>query len=311
MQDIGEKLDTLRTAVAKAKIKANPVAIEKVKKGTVPKGDVLEVARIAGILSAKKTSELIPYCHQIPLDWVMVDFKLYDHEIEILTRVKATWKTGVEMEALTAASVAALTIYDMLKPIDDELEIMSIKLVEKHGGKSEWKEHLAHPIKAAVLVISDTVSQGNREDKSGKSIIEKLGKEPVEVAKYKVLPDDFDLIKNELMTLCDRDCLDLILTTGGTGIGPRDLTVEATKDVVEREIPGISEAMRSYGFQRTPYAMLSRGIAGVRGKTIIINLPGSSKGVAEAIDALFPWILHSFTILEGGGTRYKIVELLV
>lgn len=305
MKDIVEKLETLRTAIAMATIKASAGAIEKIRTGTVPKGDVLEVARVAGILSAKKTSELIPYCHQIPLDWVMVVFELNDNRIVIESRVKAIWKTGVEMEALTAASVAALTIYDMLKPLDDDLEIMSIKLVEKHGGKSEWKEDLAHPLKAAVLVISDSVSQGNREDKSGKFIMEKLGTGPVEVAEYKVLPDDYDLIINELITLSDRDSLDLILTTGGTGIGPRDLTVEATKNVVEREIPGISEAMRSYGFQRTPYAMLSRGIAGVRGKTIIINLPGSSKGVAEGIDALFPWILHSFTILEGGGHDTK------
>jgi hypothetical protein len=201
----------------------------------VPKGDALEVARVAGILSAKKTSELIPYCHQIPLDWVMIDFELNDNEIIIESRVKAIWKTGVEMEALTAASVAALTIYDMLKPIDDNLEIISVRLVEKHGGKSEWKEYVARPYKAAVLVISDSVSQGYREDKSGKSIIEKLGTEPVEVAEYKVLPDDYDLIKNELVVLTDRDGLDLILTTGGTGMGPRDVTVEATRNIVERD----------------------------------------------------------------------------
>ena len=102
--------------------------------------------------------------------------------------------------------------------------------------------------------------------------------------------------------------VDLILTTGGTGLSPRDVTVEATRTVIEREVPGISEATRIYGFQRTPYAMLSREVAGVRGKTIIINLPGSSRGAAESMDALFPWVLHVFHILKGGRHNQKPKE---
>jgi len=308
MIDVSEKLDTLREAIAQASIKARPETIEIVKMGNVPKGNVLEIARTAGVLAAKKTSELIPYCHQIPLDWVSVDFELLKEEIVTKTRVKAIWKTGVEMEALTAATVSALTIYDMLKPIDDSLEITSVKLVEKRGGKSEWKQHFKTPLKAAVLVLSDSVSQGKKEDKSGKTIIEKLKKEPVEVIEYKIFPDDFETIRRELIRLTDVEKVDLILTTGGTGLSPRDVTVEATRTVIEREVPGISEATRIYGFQRTPYAMLSREVAGVRGKTIIINLPGSSRGAAESMDALFPWVLHVFHILKGGRHNQKPKE---
>ncbi|MBI2485967.1 MAG: bifunctional molybdenum cofactor biosynthesis protein MoaC/MoaB [Deltaproteobacteria bacterium] len=299
MKDVNEKLDTLREAIAHASLMAKPETIDMVKRGNVPKGNVLEIARVAGILAAKKTSELIPYCHQVPLDWVSVDFELFEEEIVIKTQAKAIWKTGVEMEVLTAASIAALTIYDMLKPVDDSLEITSVKLIEKRGGKSEWKQHFKTPLRTAVLVLSDTVSQGKKEDKSGKIIVEKLKKEPVEVVEYRILPDDFDEIKWELVRLSDKEGIDLILTTGGTGLSPRDVTVDATKVVIEREVPGIPEAERIYGFRRTPYAMLSRGIAGVRGKTIIINLPGSSRGVSESMDALFPWILHAFYILKG------------
>ncbi len=300
MIDVSEKLDTLREATAKASLKARPETIEMVKRGDVPKGNVLEMARAAGILGAKKTSELIPLCHQVPLGWVSVDFELGE-KIVIKTQAKAIWKTGVEMEALTAASIAALTIYDMLKPVDDSLEITSVKLIEKRGGKSEWKQHFKPPLKAAVLVLSDTVSHGKKEDKSGRIIVDKLKKEPVEVVEYKILPDEFDVIKRELIRLSDK--VDLILTTGGTGLSPRDVTVDATKTVIQRKVPGISEAARSYGFQRTPYAMLSREIAGVRGKTIIINLPGSSRGAAESMDALFPWVLHAFHVLRGGGHK--------
>ncbi|MCH7950823.1 MAG: bifunctional molybdenum cofactor biosynthesis protein MoaC/MoaB [Candidatus Dadabacteria bacterium] len=305
MKDVSEKLNTLRQAVAKASIKSNSETIKKVKDGDVPKGNVLEMARAAGILAAKKTSELIPYCHQIPLDWVTVDFEILKEEIVINTQVKAIWKTGVEMEALTAASVAALTIYDMLKPLDENLEINSVKLLEKRGGKSELKQQFNTPLKVAVLVLSDTVSEGKKEDKSGKMIIEKLEHEPVEILSYKILPDELNLIKDELINLSDKEKIDLILTTGGTGLSSSDVTVEATKEVIEREVTGISEAIRIYGFERTPYAMLSRGIAGVRGETIIINLPGSSRGVAESINALFPWVLHSFWVMKGGGHNEK------
>jgi molybdenum cofactor biosynthesis protein MoaC len=301
MIDVGEKLDTLRLAIAKSSLKAKPETIDMVKNGGVPKGNVLEMARAAGILGAKKTSELIPFCHQVPLDWISVDFELLREEIVIETQAKAIWKTGVEMEALTAASIAALTLYDMLKPVDDSLEIKYVKLIEKRGGKSEWRQHFKTPLKAAVLVLSDTVSKGIKEDKSGKIIIEKLKNEPVEVVEYKIFPDDFDVIKREFIRLSDEERMDLILTTGGTGLSPRDVTVDATKTVIQREVSGISEAARIYGFQRTPYAMLSREVAGVRGGTMIINLPGSSRGVAESMDALFPWVLHAFHILRGGG----------
>lgn len=300
MKDVSGKLDTLREAFAEASLRAKAETIDMVRRGNVPKGNVLEMARAAGILAAKKTGELIPYCHQVPLDWFFVDFEILEEKIVIKTQAKAIWKTGVEMEALTAATISALTIYDMLKPLDDTLEITSVKLVEKRGGKGEWKQRFKTPLSAAVLVLSDSVSQGKKEDKSGKTIIEKLRGEPIEVIEYKILPDDFETIKKELIRLADEVEADLILTTGGTGLSPRDVTVEATKEVIEREIPGISEAGRIYGFQRTPYAMLSRGISGVRSKTIIINLPGSSRGVAETVDALFPWVLHAFWILSGG-----------
>jgi molybdenum cofactor synthesis domain-containing protein len=158
-------------------------------------------------------------------------------------------------------------------------------------------------------VLSDTVSHGKKEDKSGRTIIEKLKKEPVEVIEYKIFPDDFETIRRELIRLSDEKRVDLILTTGGTGLSPRDVTVEATKTVIEREVPGIPEALRIYGFQRTPYAMLSREVAGVRGKTIIINLPGSSRGAAESMDALFPWVLHVFHILKGGEHKQKPKEV--
>ena len=305
MKDISRKFDTLRQARAQATLNTTSESIKKIKDGSVPKGNVIEVARTAGIMAAKKSSELIPFCHQIPLDWIDVEFSFQRRKIVIETNVKAIWKTGVEMEALTAVSIAALTIYDMLKPLDDSLEISSIRLLEKKGGKSDWREEFKKPIRTAVLVFSDSISKNKKEDKSGKAIIERLKDEIVKIADYKIYPDDTDKIKTELVNLSDGNKIDLILTTGGTGLGPRDNAVEATREVIEREVPGISEAIRLYGYSRTPYSMLSRGISGIRKNTIIINLPGSVRAVTESIDALFPWVLHSFWILRGGGHNKK------
>jgi len=309
MKDVSDKIDTLRTATARAVIKARADTVEVVKSNEVPKGNVLEMARAAGIMAAKKTSELIPLCHQIPIDTVHIDFEIGEDTIVVESFVKAIWKTGVEMEALTAATIASLVIYDMLKPLDTTLEVSNVRLVEKRGGKSDFKQNFKEPLKTAVLVLSDSVSSGKKEDKSGKIIIEKLKDHPVEVLEYEILPDELLMIKDKLIELSDEKSLDLILTTGGTGLSPRDVTVEATKEIIEREVPGISEAGRSYGFRRTPYAMLSRGVTGIRGKTIIINLPGSSRGVAESMDALFPWVLHSFWILRGSDHSKKDTEV--
>jgi len=301
MKDVSSKINSLRYAVATASLKAGTKTIETVRSNKVPKGNVFELARSAAILGAKKTSDLIPFCHQIPLDLVIVDFELSEQEILIKAQAKAIWRTGVEMEALTAAAIAALTTYDMLKPIDEGLEIKSIKLIEKQGGKTEWIQEFEKPLRSGVIVASDSVAKRKRQDKSGKAIIEELENQKIEVIEYLVLPDDLEGIRKELIRLTDDVGLDLIITSGGTGLSTKDVTVEATKSVIERETPGISEASRIYGFQRTPYAMLSRGVSGIRGKSLIINLPGGLTGVRESIDALFPWVFHAFHIIGGGG----------
>jgi cyclic pyranopterin phosphate synthase len=304
MRDVSSKSNTLRTARAIADLKVSPGTIRAVRSGKVPKADPLAVARVAGIQAAKNTSLLIPYCHQVPLDYVGVEFKLTNASISIATEVKAIWKTGVEMEALVAASAAALTLYDMLKIIDESMEIISVRLIEKTGGKSQIKES-GRGVKAAVIVISDTVSARKKKDLSGKLLVKRLRDLKVQVVEYGVLPDDMERIETELVRLADSKRVDLIATTGGTGVSPRDVTPEATMRVIEREIIGVEELLRSYGQQRTPFSMLSRGMVGIHGKTLIVNLPGSAKGVEDGIAALFPAIFHTFKILRGGGHDLK------
>jgi len=299
--DVSGKFETLREAHARAIVRAKPETVDIVRAGKVPKGDVATSARVAGTLAAKKTSELIPLCHQVPLDWIKIDVTPGQDEIVVDVVVRTIWKTGVEVDALVAASVAALTVYDMLKPIDDGMTISDIRLIKKQGGVSQYTEAISPPLRTVVLVISDSTHAGRRVDKSGKTIVERLASQPVEVVEFKVLPDDVDLIRQELVRCCDELRADLVITTGGTGLGPKDLTVAATKGILDKEAPGIAEAVRAYGQKRTPYSMLSQGIAGVRKNTIIVTLPGSSRGAAESIDALFPGIVHAFRMVRGGG----------
>lgn len=301
MIDVSEKFLTLRYARARGEIRASVQTLKRVREGTVPKGDVLQVARAAGIQAAKRTWEWMVFCHPIPLDWVEVSLHVDSDRIVAEAEVKAIWRTGVEMEALSAVSGTLLNIYDMLKPLDDRLSIGPIELLEKKGGKSDLREEFAQPLKTAVLVISDSTFAGKREDKSGKVIQEFLKDYPVKVDCYEVLPDEGERISARLQNLIDSEGYQLIFTTGGSGLGPRDVTPEATKSVIEKEVPGIAEAMRKFGLDRTPHAMLSRQIVGVRKKCLIVNLPGSSRGAKESLQALFPGVLHAFPMMWGGG----------
>jgi cyclic pyranopterin monophosphate synthase len=294
------KHETLRTAVATGRISVAPETLEILKQKKVPKGNVLEAARTAGILAAKKTPEIIPHCHPIPIDGISIDFSVEERAISVTATVKAVWKTGVEMEALTGVSAAVLTIYDMLKSIDSEMEIGAIRVVEKSGGKSDFKVEIPKNMKAAVLVTSDGTYKGKRPDKSGVLIADRLKDLGVKIVERSVVPDEKDQIRAKILQFCEEG-FKLIVTTGGTGLGPRDVTVEVTQELIERPVPGVGEAMRSFGRRRTPYAMLSRGVAGVRGGALIVNLPGSAKGVEESMDAVFPALFHTYHVLEGGG----------
>jgi molybdenum cofactor synthesis domain-containing protein len=155
--------------------------------------------------------------------------------------------------------------------------------------------------KVGVLTVSDKGSRGEREDRSGEAIRELLALIGGKVDRYEVVPDEMEHIKDTLIAWCDLHRLDLIVTTGGTGFAPRDLTPEATAAVIERPTPGVSEAMRLTGLEKTPRAMLSRGVSGIRGKTLIINLPGSEKGVRESLEAIIPALPHAIEILTGKG----------
>ncbi|WP_207495737.1 bifunctional molybdenum cofactor biosynthesis protein MoaC/MoaB [Aridibaculum aurantiacum] len=299
MVNITPKIKTLRQAVAQALVTVSKQeTIDAIQNRLVPKGDVFEFSRAAGFLAVKKTSDVIPDCHPLPIEFTSITHAIDGLSIIIRVEVHTIYKTGVEVEAMHGASITALTMYDMLKPLDKEVEISTIKLVSKKGGKSQHKDFPAGQLQCAVVVCSDSVAAGNAEDVAGKAVIEKLQQSGLSTSTYKVIPDDFDTIQLTARQLSGEH-FNIIIFTGGTGLSKRDVTPDAIEPLLDKQIPGIMEAARNYGQERTPYAMLSRGVAGFINHSLVLTLPGSTKGAVETMDALFPYILHVFHVAEG------------
>ena len=296
MVDITPKSFTLRKAIATAIVKTSMrQTMDAIEQRKVPKGDIFEFARASALFAIKKTSDVIPDCHPLPVEFAAVSYSIEDLAVKITVEVHTVYKTGVEVEAMHGASVAALVMYDMLKPIDKHVEIQNIRLQEKTGGKSDQKVAVQLGLRAAVVVCSDRVSSGERQDSAGLAIVAALEKQGFYDIAYTIIPDDFDLIQTQVKQHSAAG-VDLLLFTGGTGLSARDVTPDAVSPLIDQAIPGIMEAARSYGQQRTKFAMLSRGVAGFVKNTLVLTLPGSKGGVEETMTALFPQLLHVFEV---------------
>ncbi|MRX42982.1 bifunctional molybdenum cofactor biosynthesis protein MoaC/MoaB [Agromyces kandeliae] len=310
MVDVGGKLVTRRIAIAAGRLDTTAEVVGLVRSDGLKKADVLPTARIAGISAAKRTSELIPLAHIVPLDAVSIDFGFEESAVTIRATASTTGRTGVEMEALTAVAVAGLTLHDMVKAVDPAAQLGGIRLVEKRGGKrgvwradaepsSEREAPAPHGAsrRAIVLVASTRAAAGTADDTTGPVMAGWLGSRGFDAAEPLVVADAD--IAEALRAAVDEQPA-VVLTTGGTGVSPTDRTPEATHAVIDRELPGVAEAIRTAGRAATPTAALSRALAGVAGRTIVVNLPGSRGGVADGLAVLDELLPHLVDQVAGG-----------
>jgi molybdenum cofactor biosynthesis protein MoaC len=318
MVDVSSKETTIREAEAEGIVRLTPEICSAIKTNSVSKGDVFRIAEIAGIMAAKRTVDIIPLCHSIRLDSARVTCRLDEDSERVYVNcvVKASEVTGVEMEALTGATISCLTIYDMCKSMDKGIVIEGIRLLRKSGGKSgdynaeniiidgnlkteDSGNENCRLISSGILTVSDKGFSGERKDKSGEKLAELLINFGAHVKLRAIVPDEKEKIVEQLIEWADKEKLELILTTGGTGLSSRDVTPEALLLAGDRTVPGIGECMRAKSMLQTPNGILSRGIAVTREKSLIVALPGSERGSTSCFKAIEPALRHAIEILNG------------
>ncbi len=331
MVDVGEKSVTRRRAIAGGKIILAPDAFRALVERTNPKGDVLALAEVAGIMAAKKTSDLIPLCHPLPIDQVLLRFEPCPEDFSVAVRCEVVThaKTGVEMEALAGVNGALLTIYDLSKAVNPVLTISEIRLLRKEGGKSGvwvhpggaslgrgWseavglsrsieltaeREAVLSGARVGLLTVSDRCARGETEDRSGALLLDAVRGAGGEVIAIEICADDPGAIRGAVGKMAWELGADLVLTTGGTGLGPRDLTPDALESLWTRRLPGVGEWLRARGSAQTPMSYLSRTEAGLIGKCLVVLLPGSPGAVRDGFATLAEVFKHSLHIIRGGG----------
>lgn len=320
MVDVTDKAITDRHARAVATVRVSPATAALIAAGDMPKGEVLATARLAGIMAAKRTAELVPLAHPLPLTKIDIDATVEASagRVDLTSFARTTGKTGVEIEALTAVLVAALTVYDMVKAVEQHASIDGVRVIEKAGGRRDFAVASPHtpaaltgattvggpatpashakdrrPLTLAAVHVSTSRATGDAEDRSRAALAAFAERTGWTVAHETMVSDDRSAIVDALRHATALDGVELVLTLGGTGLTPDDVTPDATADVIDRAVPGLAEAVRAVSFQQTPMASVSRGIAGIVGTRLVLNLPGSPKALAELEPLLTAVLPHA------------------
>ncbi len=319
MVDISNKIISYRKACAFGIINVGNKVFDMIKNKEVPKGDPILLAEIAVINAVKNTNSMVLLCHNLNIESVFVNFVLnsFKKEISVYCVVFSNSKTGVEIEALLGVKVALLNIYDLTKKFNPYSYMHSIKLLLKDGGKSgllknntscvpifikkKFKTEMEKNffgVKVSLLTVSDRASNGFYFDLSGNILYNFFIKNKATIVSNSIIPDSKLLLFNEFRNIIDKFSPNLILTTGGTGLGLRDFTQEVIFQFCDKKISGFGEFLRVNGFKYSEMSWLSDSIAGVYNKTLIVALPGKVSAVNESLFAIKALLFHAVEVIN-------------
>ena len=320
MFEVSEKSAVLQIAVAQGCIFMQQTTLDMIKNKIIPNGDFPSLAEVSGILAAKKASDFIPFCRPLTLDSISITFELVESEnlIKVFCKTTSFSKTGVETEALAGVNGALLAIYDSAKQIDRNMTIGEIKLLNNKDFRSnntlvarnvdtcepflsEQKTTLPWAgLKVCILAIRDHSSWGDQEDESGDKAALIATTFGAQISRTCSVSDDYDEIELALENFISFQKPNLIFTTGGTGLSPRDKTPEVLMKLADKEVPGIGELLRKNSAQYTPYSYFSRSLAVVSRDCLIVALPGSTKAIEQGMSILKNNITHAIHVINKG-----------
>jgi len=314
MVDVSPKSATLRVAQACGRIRMSPNTFTLVRDRKLPKGDALALAEISGITGAKQTALLLPLCHPIPIEKVTVKCIPIEDEssVEVVCEVSTTAKTGVEMEALVGTQTALLCLYDLIKMVDPALNIDGVRLNFKQGGKKGgWKHPDYKPavfskepkifssLEVSILIASDRVSKNEAQDFSGPCAQKWFELRGAKIKEISVVPDEKQKLQQSIFESCERK-IPLVVISGGTGMGPRDVTIGALQELNAKEVKGFGELLRKEGSAHKKTAWLSNSGGYIVNQTLVLALPGSPKAVEEGLMVLEDLLPHALHVITGG-----------
>ncbi len=306
MANVSDKVVTHRRAVATGRITMAKETALLVKEKKLPKGDALAMAEMAGLMGVKKTTEILPLCHPLPIESVQISCAPDETGVQVSCEVITNYKTGVEMEALMGVNAALLCIYDLVKPVDPQLCLEGMRLVLKEGGKSGnlnstvacRPEKKLSGLKGAVLVISDSCYRKEAEDISGNLLKKLLTEKDALITGVDIVPDEIKSIQEAFKKLLTQE-YDFVVSTGGTGFSSRDVTVEAVEPLLTKKADGFGELFRQESARKAPMTYLSRCFAGFIKDTLIICLPGNPNACRDGVEILSYLLPGAIRIAKG------------
>jgi len=297
MKDISMKNSTSKYAKATGKLILNKETVELIKNNSIKMENVIETAKNAGICFAKKTSDFVVHAHNSSLDYVDISCDLTDSELIITSIVKAVCKSGIESNALASVSIALVNAADMLKGICKDIEISNIKIVESTGKAKDFIRKRVNPVKAALLIVSNAKFNNKKEDKTSPFIVDFLKQHQINTKLTEIHEENLELLKKKILQL-QKENYQLIILSGSSSLNTQGVSAQAVKETITRTLPGITEGIRKFGKDRTPYSMFSEEVCGVLDKTIVLNISGSTTGAVESLSAIFPGLLKGFSMMK-------------